>query len=128
MISRASYINPQVWIQRIYRTVPPGKRLSSSLTSPEMSSLFNPLKVGSLTLANRVGISAMTRNRASNTIPTDLMAEYYAQRAAGGAGLIVSEGTLVVRQGFVGFRVRLIFYCKSCVVQHGMAPCPWNLE
>jgi len=64
-----------------------------------MSSLFNPLKVGSLTLPNRIGMSSMTRNRAPNTIPTDLMAEYYAQRAAGGAGLIVTEGTLVVRQG-----------------------------
>ena len=28
------------------------------------------------------------------------MAEYYAQRAAGGAGLIISEGTLITPQGF----------------------------
>jgi 2,4-dienoyl-CoA reductase-like NADH-dependent reductase (Old Yellow Enzyme family) len=66
-----------------------------------MSSLFNPIQVGSLMLRNRVGMSALTRNRAPNAIPSDVMAEYYAQRAAGGAGLIVSEGILVSRQGFV---------------------------
>lgn len=71
-----------------------------------MSSLFNPLKVGSLTLPNRIGMSALTRNRAPGTVPTDLMAEYYAQRAAGGAGLIITEGILISRQGFVNFRVR----------------------
>jgi len=66
-----------------------------------MASLFTPLKVGSVVLRNRVGMSALTRNRAPGTIPSDLMAEYYVQRAAGGVGLIVSEGTLVSRQGFV---------------------------
>lgn len=66
-----------------------------------MTSLFEPLNVGSLTLHNRIGMSALTRDRAVDTIPTDLMAEYYTQRAAGGAGLLVSEGALVSRQGSV---------------------------
>lgn len=40
----------------------------------------------------------MTRSRAGKgEIPTDLMAEYYAQRAS--AGLIISEGTPISRQG-----------------------------
>ncbi|TFK22453.1 flavo protein NADH-dependent oxidoreductase [Coprinopsis marcescibilis] len=64
-----------------------------------VGSLFQPLKVGSITIRNRIQMSALTRNRATNTVPTDLMKEYYVQRARGGAGLIVSEGTLITRQG-----------------------------
>ena len=125
----ASRIKPRVWIQRIYPTAPPGRRSSSSL-SPEMSSLFEPLKLGSVTLSNRVGMSSMTRNRATNTIPTDLMAEYYAQRATGGAGLIVTEGTLVTRQGFVNFRVLLMFIlnCLFCSTEWPLAPGIWNKD
>ncbi|KAF9468284.1 FMN-linked oxidoreductase [Collybia nuda] len=57
------------------------------------AALFEPLKLGSLVLKNRVIMSAMTRNRAIPTnVPNDFMTEYYRQRA--GAGLIISEGTL----------------------------------
>ena len=65
-----------------------------------MSSLFKSIQVGSLMLRNRVGMAAMTRNRAPGAVPSPVMIEYYAQRAEGGAGLIVSEGILVSRQGF----------------------------
>ncbi|KAJ7051904.1 NADH:flavin oxidoreductase/NADH oxidase, partial [Mycena amicta] len=61
--------------------------------------LFTPLKLGSTTIPNRVGMSALTRNRASKTVPNDIMREYYVQRAQGGAGLIVTEGVLITRQG-----------------------------
>ncbi|TEB12332.1 flavo protein NADH-dependent oxidoreductase [Coprinellus micaceus] len=61
--------------------------------------LFTPLKVGDITVPNRTQIAAMTRNRSIKTVPSDLMAEYYAQRARGGAGLIVTEGILITRQG-----------------------------
>jgi len=54
--------------------------------------LFSPLQAGTITLANRVAMAPMTRNRAtSDNIPTDIMAEYYGQRA--GTGLIITEGT-----------------------------------
>ncbi|PPQ89268.1 hypothetical protein CVT25_001352 [Psilocybe cyanescens] len=59
--------------------------------------LFRPLKVGSITLKNRITMAALTRNRAQGTYPSDIMKEYYVQRA--GAGLIVSEGILISRQG-----------------------------
>ncbi|PPQ86621.1 hypothetical protein CVT25_006805 [Psilocybe cyanescens] len=61
--------------------------------------LFKPLQIGSLSLKNRIGMSALTRNRAEGTYPTELMKEYYVQRAVGGAGLIISEGILICRQG-----------------------------
>ncbi|KAH8822755.1 flavoprotein NADH-dependent oxidoreductase [Flagelloscypha sp. PMI_526] len=69
------------------------------MSSSAVSSLFQPLVLGSTTVRNRIAMSALTRNRAIDTVSTDLMVEYYTQRARGGAGLIVTEGILVSRQG-----------------------------
>ena len=56
-----------------------------------LDTLFSPLDVGHVRLRNRIVMAPMTRQRASlDGVPTDLMVEYYRQRA--GAGLIVSEG------------------------------------
>lgn len=57
--------------------------------------LFAPLRLGQLTLKNRIVMPPMTRSRAAQPgdVATDLMATYYAQRAS--AGLIVSEGTQI---------------------------------
>ncbi|KAJ6537672.1 flavoprotein NADH-dependent oxidoreductase [Mycena capillaripes] len=64
-----------------------------------MSVLFKPLNLGNTTISNRIGMSALTRNRSTETVPNEIMLKYYVQRAKGGAGLIVSEGTLITRQG-----------------------------
>ncbi|KAJ7671018.1 flavoprotein NADH-dependent oxidoreductase [Mycena rosella] len=64
-----------------------------------MSALFTPLKLGSVTIPNRIGMSALTRNRSSATVPNEIMREYYTQRSTGGAGLIITEGTLITRHG-----------------------------
>jgi 2,4-dienoyl-CoA reductase-like NADH-dependent reductase (Old Yellow Enzyme family) len=48
-----------------------------------------------LTLPNRFVLAPMTRRKSPNHIPTDAVAAYYARRAVGGFGLIVSEGTLI---------------------------------
>lgn len=55
--------------------------------------LFQTLRLGALTLPNRIVMPPMTRSRASQPgdEANELMAAYYAQRA--GAGLIVGEGT-----------------------------------
>lgn len=58
-----------------------------------MSNLFSSVQFGRLTLANRMAMAPMTRNRAPDTIPTDLMAIYYGQRAD--AGLIITEGAQI---------------------------------
>lgn len=66
--------------------------------------LLKPVNLGGdiITLRNGVVMSALTRNRSIPTnVPNDINVEYYEQRAAGGAGLIVSEGTLITQQGFV---------------------------
>jgi 2,4-dienoyl-CoA reductase-like NADH-dependent reductase (Old Yellow Enzyme family) len=66
-----------------------------------MPSLFDPLVVGDLTLPNRILMAPLTRSRAGATrVPTELMAQYYAQRAS--AGLILSEATSVTPLG-VGY-------------------------
>jgi N-ethylmaleimide reductase len=62
-----------------------------------LTSLFDPVQVGSLHLPNRIVMAPLTRNRAPGAIPTPLMAEYYAQRAS--AGLIISEATAISHQG-----------------------------
>jgi N-ethylmaleimide reductase len=57
-----------------------------------MSELFSPYTIGSMTLANRVVMAPMTRNRADEAgVLPEWAATYYGQRA--GAGLIVTEGT-----------------------------------
>ncbi|MDD3797968.1 MAG: alkene reductase [Novosphingobium sp.] len=54
--------------------------------------IFSPVRLGDLELANRIVMAPMTRDRAGpGDVPTELMVEYYRQRA--GAGLIVTEGT-----------------------------------
>lgn len=44
------------------------------------------------TLFNRIVMAPMTRRRAPGGVPTDDMAAYYARRAAGGVGTIITEG------------------------------------
>ena len=67
-----------------------------------MPTLFDPLKLGALTLPNRIIMAPLTRSRAQpeTRVPSALAVEYYRQRA--GAGLIISEATSVTPMG-VGY-------------------------
>jgi mycofactocin system FadH/OYE family oxidoreductase 2 len=53
--------------------------------------LFRPLRIGPLTLRNRIVFAAHLTNYATDGLPSDQHAAYYAARAAGGAGLIITE-------------------------------------
>lgn len=66
-----------------------------------MSSLFDPIQVGTLTLRNRIAMAPMTRARNPDGVANDLTALYYSQRAS--AGLIITEGTPISRsaEGFL---------------------------
>lgn len=56
--------------------------------------LFSEIKLGPLTLRNRIAMAPLTRQMAeADGTPTDEMAAYYARRARGGLGLIITEGT-----------------------------------
>lgn len=66
-----------------------------------MKTLFDPLRMGDLELGNRVIMAPLTRCRAGDgRVPSELAAEYYAQRAT--AGLILTEATSISPMG-VGY-------------------------
>jgi len=63
-----------------------------------MSSLFEPVRVGDLALANRIVMAPLTRNRAApGRVPSDLAVTYYAQRAS--AGLLITEASQISPEG-----------------------------
>ncbi|CAM2187657.1 N-ethylmaleimide reductase [Paraburkholderia sacchari] len=62
-----------------------------------MSKLFSSFNLSGLELANRIVMAPLTRSRAPEDVASERIALYYAQRAT--AGLIVSEGTPVSREG-----------------------------
>ncbi|MER7541218.1 alkene reductase, partial [Streptomyces sp. NPDC097704] len=60
--------------------------------TPADSGLFEPARLGTLHLPNRLVMAPMTRNRADvDGVPQPIMAAYYAQRAS--AGLIIAEAS-----------------------------------
>jgi N-ethylmaleimide reductase len=60
-------------------------------TNIKTRTLFEPLNFNGIEFTNSIVMAPMTRARAIGTIPNNLMAAYYAQRAT--AGLIITEGT-----------------------------------
>jgi N-ethylmaleimide reductase len=61
--------------------------------------LFEPYKLGPITLPNRLVMAPLTRNRAvpPGMVPSPLAVDYYGQRAS--AGLLVTEATQISLQG-----------------------------
>ena len=53
--------------------------------------LFSPFKLGPVTVSNRIVFAAHLTNYAEHGEPSEQHAAYYAARAAGGAGLIITE-------------------------------------
>ncbi len=64
------------------------------------ATLLTSINIGPYHLPNRLVMAPLTRMRAPDSCPTDLMTTYYAQRAS--AGLIISEATPISKQG-VGY-------------------------
>ena len=62
-----------------------------------MTSLFDPIRIGDISLANRIVMAPLTRNRSVNQIPGPLAVEHYRQRAS--AGLIITEASQVSPMG-----------------------------
>ena len=57
--------------------------------------LFQPFRLKSLTVPNRIAMAPMTRQKSPGQVPGPDVAAYYRRRAAGGVGLILTEGTAV---------------------------------
>lgn len=61
------------------------------------ASLFQPFKLKSLNMKNRLVMAPMTRAFSPDGVPTPEVAAYYRKRAATDVGLILSEGTVIDR-------------------------------
>lgn len=64
-----------------------------------IDTLFSPFKLNGLQLPNRVVMAPMTRIKSPKGVPGDDVRDYYARRAKGEVGLILSEGTVINRGG-----------------------------
>ncbi|HEX5636112.1 MAG TPA: alkene reductase [Gammaproteobacteria bacterium] len=63
-----------------------------------MTDLFTPVRLGTIELKNRIIMSSLTRNRAGpGNVPTNLIAEYYKQRAT--VGFILTEASPICAEG-----------------------------
>jgi 2,4-dienoyl-CoA reductase-like NADH-dependent reductase (Old Yellow Enzyme family) len=67
------------------------------MTSPHADILFEPFRVRSLTMKNRIVMAPMTRSFSPGGVPGENVAAYYRRRAEGEVGLILSEGTVIDR-------------------------------
>src|SRR5258708_27141459 len=67
-----------------------------TMKSHDHQKLFSPTQIGPITLSHRVVMAPLTRSRSlqPGDIPSDLMREYYTQRASDG-GFIISEATSI---------------------------------
>lgn len=59
--------------------------------NPDYQYLFSPIRIGPVTLKNRIVFPAHLTNHAVNNLPSSRHAHYYGERARGGAGLIITE-------------------------------------
>ena len=67
------------------------------MNSLSVDALFQPFRLRSLELKNRIVMAPMTRLFAPQGVPGENVAAYYRRRAEGDVGLILSEGTVVDR-------------------------------
>lgn len=77
------------------------------MTNQNNKNLFEALYFNGIKFSNRIVMAPMTRCRAINSIPNDLMAIYYQQRSS--AGLIITEGTAPSPNGLGYARIPGIF-------------------
>jgi 2,4-dienoyl-CoA reductase-like NADH-dependent reductase (Old Yellow Enzyme family) len=71
----------------------------NNLADSQTAVLFKPFTIKKLALPNRIVMAPMTRSKSPGGIPGPEVAAYYRRRAAGGVGLIVTEGTYVPDPG-----------------------------
>ncbi|HWO65320.1 MAG TPA: 12-oxophytodienoate reductase [Umezawaea sp.] len=65
------------------------------MTTRAAQAFSRPLALGGLTVPNRIVMAPMTRFASQGGVPSGELAAYYARRAAGGVGLVITESTYV---------------------------------
>ncbi|RZL66168.1 MAG: 12-oxophytodienoate reductase [Variovorax sp.] len=81
--------------------------------SADVELLYRPFTFGRATLRNRIAMAPMTRNHSPGGVPGEDVVRYYARRARGGAGLVITEGTPIDHPGANGYRNVPAFYGKA---------------
>jgi len=71
--------------------------------------LLTPVRLGKLTLNNRVVMAPMTREECADGLPDERNRDYYARRSIGGTGLIITEGCSVNADGSFGTSVPRLY-------------------
>lgn len=74
------------------------------------TALFQPFALGKLSLKNRIVMAPMTRSMSPGNVPNSKNVDYYRRRAAGGVGLIITEGTCVGHPAASGYPNVPFFY------------------
>lgn len=79
------------------------------------SPLFQPFELGTLHLDNRIVMAPMTRSYSPGNVPNQKNIDYYRRRAAGGVGLIITEGTCVGHKAANGYPNVPYFYGEEAL-------------
>lgn len=67
--------------------------------SPAVKRLFKPLKLGRVTLQNRIAMAPLTRLRHDDQhVPLDIVAEHFAQRGSTPGTLLISDATYIAQK------------------------------
>ncbi|MGV9672473.1 MULTISPECIES: oxidoreductase [unclassified Gordonia (in: high G+C Gram-positive bacteria)] len=69
--------------------------------NPHFPNLFEPLDIGGMTIKNRIIMGSMHTGLEDRIWDTDKLAAYFAERARGGAGLIITGGFGTSRTGLL---------------------------
>ena len=80
----------------------------------KLSRIFEPFDIGKLKLRNRIVLGPLATSLAGlDHLPTQKMADYYAERAKGGVGLVIVEHTASQPVGLYGLRGGAIYSEES---------------
>ena len=87
--------------------------------NPHFPYLFAPGHIGTLRIKNRIVMSPMGTEFATDTgAPTDRLLRHYARRAEGGVGLIIVEFTCVDYPGGKGHACQLALHDDKLIASH----------
>jgi mycofactocin system FadH/OYE family oxidoreductase 2 len=78
--------------------------------------VFSPFRIGSLELRNRIFVPAHTTNYGDDHLPSEQHVHYHAEKARGGAGLIIFEA-IRVHPTSIGRAQGVIGYDPRCVAR-----------
>lgn len=82
----------------------------------DVSFLFEAFPFGARTLRNRIVMAPMTRRKSPTGVPGENVADYYARRAEGGVGLIITEGCSIGHPGSAAFAGVPVMYGEAALL------------